>query len=178
MAITPVAPQRLPQNAPNRPLFGLRNKPGRVALALMRMPLRAYAHGQGHLLGHTFLEFTHIGRKTGMLRKSVAMVLDYDAVTGDAVIAAAWGPDTDWYRNLKVHPATEVTLGRLSFAPQQRILAEDEAFQVALKFRRAHPHRLRLISRILGWGDLRNDNKLREFVGDRPFIAFRPDAAG
>lgn len=156
----------------DRPLLGLRKKPGRIALMFMRMPLRAYAHDQGHLLGHTFLEFTHLGRKSGTPYQAVAMVLDLDESSGEAVICAGW--DTDWYRNLQVHPATNVKLGRSSFVPQQRLLTEDEAFRVALRFRAAHPHRMRLITRILGWGDLTDDAKVREFVGAHPFVAFRP----
>jgi hypothetical protein len=44
---TCVAPQR-------RPLLGLRRKPGRLALALFRMPLHAYRHDAGWLPRHTF----------------------------------------------------------------------------------------------------------------------------
>jgi hypothetical protein len=54
-----------PGSRPRKPLLGLRRKPGRLALAMFRMPLRAYRHDAGWLLGHTFLEFAHTGRKTG-----------------------------------------------------------------------------------------------------------------
>jgi deazaflavin-dependent oxidoreductase (nitroreductase family) len=155
-----------------RPLLGLRKKPGRLALALMHMPLRAYAHEQGHLLGHTFLQFTHVGRKSGKEYRSVAMALDYHDGTHEAVICAAW--DTDWYRNLQAHPATNVKIDRLSFTPVQRFVNDDEALKVLLKFRDAHRHRVRLMSRILGWGNLNDDTTVREFISTHPFIAFRP----
>ncbi len=157
-----------------RPLLGLRKKPGRVALVFMRMPVRAYAHDQGHLLGRAFLQFTHVGRNSGKLYQAVAMVLDYDTTIGEAVICAAWGPDVDWYRNLQAHPATNVKLDRTSFTPAQRFLTDDEAFQVLVRFRAAHPHRSHLISRILGWGDLDEDERVHEFLRIHPFIAFRP----
>ena len=67
-------------------------------------------------------------------------------------------------------------LGRDSFTPEHRFLTEEEAFDVTVQFRREHPHRLRLITRILGWGDLREDDAVREFVRAHPFIAFRPAA--
>ncbi len=47
-----------------RPLFGLRRKPGRLALLLFRMPLMAYRRDAGWLFGRTFLEFIHVGRST------------------------------------------------------------------------------------------------------------------
>jgi deazaflavin-dependent oxidoreductase (nitroreductase family) len=163
-----------PVHQPPKPLLGLRRKPGRLALALFRMPLRAYRHGAGWMLGRTFLEFVHTGRKTGRPYETVAMVLRYDSNTHDAAICAAWGPDTDWVRNLRAGPAVRVQLGRGSFIPEHRFLSDDEAFDVAVQFRREHPWRLRLISTILGWGDLRDDAAVRAFVQTHPFVAFRP----
>ena len=57
-----------PAPAPDRrtkPLLGVRRQPGRVALAVFRLPLPLYQRGWGWLLGHTFLLVTHAGRKTG-----------------------------------------------------------------------------------------------------------------
>lgn len=169
---TPVIPP--PVSHPRKPLLGLRRKPGRLALAMFRMPLRAYRHDAGWLLGHTFLEFVHTGRKTGQPYETVAMVLRYDADIHEAIICAGWGPDTDWVRNLRAGPAAQVRLGRESFTPQHRFLSNDEAFDVAVQFRRKHPRRLRLISTILGWGDLRDDAAVRDFIYTHPFVAFRP----
>jgi len=160
--------------SPRTPLLGLRRKPGRLALALFRMPLRAYRHDAGWLLGRTFVEFVHTGRKTGQRYETVAMVLRYDADAHEAVICAAWGPDTDWIRNLRAGPAAQVRLGRESFTPQHRFLSDEEAFDVVVQFRREHPRRLWLITTILGWGDLRNDAAVRGFIGTHPFVAFRP----
>jgi hypothetical protein len=36
---------------------------------------------------------------------------------------------------------------------------------------------MRLITKIFGWGDLRDDDAVREFVRAHPFIAFKPAAA-
>ena len=144
---------------------------------MFRMPLRAYRHDAGWLLGCTFLEFAHIGRKTGRRYETVGMVLRYDPDAREAVICAAWGPDTDWVRNLRAGSAAQVRLGRESFTPQHRFLSEEEAFEVAVQFRREHPRRLRLISTILGWGDLRDDAAVRGFVCTHPFVAFRPATA-
>jgi len=157
-----------------KPLLGLRHRPGRLAVALFRMPLRAYRHDAGWMLGHTFLMFVHTGRRTGRPHETVAMVLRYDASTHEAVICAAWGPDTDWVRNLHAGPAVDVQLGRVSFTPEHRFLAYDEAFDIAVAFRRQHPGRLRVVSAVLGWGDLRADGAVREFIQTHPFVAFRP----
>ena len=158
----------------DRPLFGWRRKPGRLVLAVFRLPLTAYRHNAGPAVGRTFVAFTHTGRKTGQPHETVAMVLRYDQTSGEAVCCACWGVGTDWYRNLRAHPAVKVQLGGQTFAPQQRFLTEQEASDVLIAFRREHPHRLRLMSTLMGWDDLRDDAAVQEFVHTRPFVAFRP----
>lgn len=157
-----------------KPLLGLRRQPGRLALAVFRLPLPLYRRGWGWLLGHTFLLLVHAGRKTGKLYSATAMVLKYDPETHEAIICSAWGQDTDWIRNIRVRPALQVQIGRESYTPEQRFLSEDESFAVAVEFRRRHPWRLRLITGIMDWRDLRSDTGARGFVSIRPFVAFRP----
>jgi deazaflavin-dependent oxidoreductase (nitroreductase family) len=165
------------EGAHRRRLLGLRREPGRLALAVFRLPLRAYRNGAGWLFGRTFLEFTYTGRRTGQPHDAVAMVLHYDEATREAVICAAWGAGTDWYRNLQAGPAVKVQLGRDSYVPEQRFLSDDEAFDVGVAFRHDHPHRLRLLATFLGWGDLDDDDAVRRFVHGHPLVAFRPAAA-
>ena len=63
----------------------------------------------------------------------------------------------------------------LRLYPEHRFLADDEAAAAATDFRRRHPWRLRLVSAIRGWGDLRSDDGgLRCFVQEHPFVSLRP----
>ena len=157
-----------------KPLLGLRRQPGRIALAVFRLPLLLYRRGWGWLLGDTFLLLVHAGRKTGKRYSTVAMVLRYEPHTREAVICSAWGKDADWIRNIRAHPALQVQIGRQSFTPQQRFLSEDESLAVVAEFRDRHPHRSRLLASVLGWGDLGSDAAAREFVSTRPFVSLRP----
>jgi deazaflavin-dependent oxidoreductase (nitroreductase family) len=141
---------------------------------VFRWPLRLYRREWGWMLGRTFLLLAHAGRKTGTRYETVAMVLADDPSTGELVICAAWGSDVDWVRNLRAGPAIEVRVGRDSFVPDHRFLDEDESFVVAVAFRRRHLWRLRLMGRILGWGDLTHDAAVHEFVCAHPFVALRP----
>ena len=140
----------------------------------MRMPRALYQRGWGRFLGHTFLLIAHQGRKSGRRRETVAMALSYEPQTREAVVCSAWGPNTEWMRNLRAHTALEIQIGGETYVPQQRLLSEDEAVAVVMEFRRRHPHRVRLITAILGWGDLDSDAARREFVRGRPFVAFWP----
>jgi deazaflavin-dependent oxidoreductase (nitroreductase family) len=158
--------------------WSLRRQPGRVALAVFRLPLPLYQRGWGWILGRTFLMLVHTRRKTGKVHATVVMVLRYEPETHEAVICSAWGTDADWIRNIRVRPALRVQIGHESFTPEQRFLSEDEGVAVVTEFRSRHPHRLRLISWILGWGDLRSDAAARDFVSTRPFVALRPAGSG
>ena len=140
----------------------------------MRVPRPLYHHGFGRLLGHTFLLIAHRGRRSGMRHETVAMALAYDPEAREAVVCSAWGPDTEWMRNLREHPALEIRIGRERYVPEQRFLSESEAVAVGVEFGRRHPRRLRLLSTILGWGDLRSEPAMRTFVRSRPFVSFRP----
>jgi deazaflavin-dependent oxidoreductase (nitroreductase family) len=156
------------------PVLGLRRRPGRLALAVFRLPLPMYRRGWGWLLGDTFLLLVHAGRKTGKPHSTVAMVLNYDPNTHRAVICSAWGKDTDWIRNIQAHPALRVQIGRESFTPDQRFLSAEESAAVLAGFQRRHPHRVRLLASVLGWGGLHSDAAVRDFVSTRPFIALWP----
>jgi deazaflavin-dependent oxidoreductase (nitroreductase family) len=157
-----------------RPLLGLRRQPGRLALAAMRVPRPLYHRGWGWMLDHTFLLIAHKGRKTGKRRETVAMALAYDPDTREAVVFSAWGPNTQWIRNLRAHPALQIQIGRESYVPEQRFLSEDESVAVVRQFQRRHPWRVRLFAGILGWGDLSSETAVMELVRTRPFVSFRP----
>lgn len=160
--------------ANRRPLFGLRRRPGRLALTIFRLPLSAYRHNAGPAAGRTFVAFTHIGRKTGQPHETVAMVLRDDRVAREVVICAGWGPQTDWYRNLQTHPAAKVQLGGSTFGAEARFLSDEEAFDVIASFRRDHPLRVRFFTAALDWGNFSDDEQVREFIRTHPFVGFRP----
>jgi deazaflavin-dependent oxidoreductase (nitroreductase family) len=161
-----------------RPLLGLRRRPGRLALAVFRIPLVLYRHGLGRLLGTTFMLLVHAGRKTGQPHPMTAMVMRWDPATREVVIFSGWGPGSDWVRNLRARPALRVEVGRESYTPHHRFLSEDESVAVVRDFALRHPYRVRLATRILGWPDLHSDTVIRDFVGSHPFVALRPADAG
>jgi deazaflavin-dependent oxidoreductase (nitroreductase family) len=146
--LTTAAPERA---RARKPLLGLRRRPGRLAHALMRLPRPLYRLGWGWMLDHTFLLIAHQGRKTGKRRETVAMALMYDADTREAVVCSAWGPHTEWIRNLRAHSALQIQIGREAYVPEQQFLSEDESVAVVREFQRRHPWRLRLLAGILGW---------------------------
>lgn len=157
-----------------RPLLGLRRRPGRLALLVLRLPLVLYRRGWGRLLGRTFMLLVHVGRRTGQPHLMTAMVMRYDPVSREVVIFSGWGPGSDWVRNLRASPALRVEVGSEAYTPVHEFLSEDRSVAVAEEFLRRHPYRVWLATRILGWPDLHSESVLREFVRTHPFVALRP----
>ena len=157
-----------------RPLLGLRRRPGRLALAVFRLPLVLYRRGWGWLLGSTFMLLVHAGRNTGQPHLMTAMVMRWDPATREVVIFSGWGPNSDWVRNLHARPALRVEVGRQHYTPQHRFLSEEESIAVAGDFVRRHPYRSQLATRILDWPDLHSQTALCDFVRTHPFVALRP----
>jgi deazaflavin-dependent oxidoreductase (nitroreductase family) len=58
-------------------------------------------------VGGQFMVITHIGRKTGLRRRTP---VNYAIVDGEVYCVAGFGSISDWYRNLRVQPDVEVWL--------------------------------------------------------------------
>jgi deazaflavin-dependent oxidoreductase (nitroreductase family) len=70
--------------------------------------LALYDHGFAPLLGRRLLVLTTTGRVSGLPRRTP---LQFEEVDGRILVAAGWGPQSDWYRNLQAHPIVEVRIG-------------------------------------------------------------------
>ncbi len=122
-------------------------KPSGFVGWLLRQPVRLYEHDLGWLLGHRFMEIAHYGRKSGRIHRSVVEVVRFDAATKEVIVVSAWRGHTDWYRNIQSHPALEIRIGPLRFAPQQRFLTPDETVHEMQSY--VHEHRL--AGRLMPW---------------------------
>ena len=85
--------------------------PQGVVRWVARLPLRLYALGLGGLLDHWFLQLTHTGRKSGLPRRTVLIVIRYDPPTHTCIVASLWGPQSNWLRNIQARPAVQVAVG-------------------------------------------------------------------
>lgn len=162
-----------------------RSPVGRWRRRLFHAPTRLYDWNLGWLLGRRFACITHRGRRSGRSYRTVVEVVARDDPTGEIVVASGFGPDADWYRNLRAHPALEIRTGRHRFAPEQRLLTADEAAAVLADYRRRHPLAARAIGRLLdrlngvevNW----SPSALRQLGERMPMVGFRPppsDAEG
>lgn len=141
---------------------------GRGLQALWRLRL-------GWITGHAFLVVTHVGRRTGKHHRIVLYVQQYDRATREATVISVWG-ETQWIRNIRRQPATQVEIALQRYTPEQRFLSTDEIFQLEKRFRQRH----RIIAwgqaRLMGWPWPATDDQLRELSDTMRAVAFHPSA--
>lgn len=103
---------------------------------------------------------THIGRRSGKVRRTALAVLEFDPKTREVKAMSAWSA-SDWYFNLQAHPAVRVETGFTRYAPTQRTLDPEEIAMLFVDYRKKHPIFSRIVCRIPGW---RIDSSYEEFV--------------
>jgi deazaflavin-dependent oxidoreductase (nitroreductase family) len=140
---------------------------------IFKLPLLLYRLRLGWLLDHRFMQLTHVGRRSGKVRRTILAVLRFDAQTREIMAVSAWDA-SEWYKNIQAAPAQQVETGFARYAPVQRDLSAEEIAQLLVDFRRQHPMFSRMVCRIPGW---KWDSSYEEFLAlarTLHGVAFRP----
>ena len=142
---------------------------------LLRMPIWLYRMRMGRLLGDRFLMITHVGRKSGQLRRSVLEVVAHDQAAGAYTIASGWGEKADWLRNIEHNPHVLVDVSGRRFEAVAERLAQDAATRAAREYARNHPAAFRaLASRMSGQPPTGTDADYQALALAVPFVLLRP----
>jgi deazaflavin-dependent oxidoreductase (nitroreductase family) len=153
--------------------------PQQLFSALQRLPIdRLYRLRLGWLLGHRFLVLTHTGRHTGLSRRTVLEVLQYDAAHRRVVVASGLGRESNWYRNLQCRPEGEVAIGRERFRVVPEVLGEEEAEAVLAEYEHRNrwiaPVVHRAFSWLVGWRYDGSPVARQRLIRQLPLVALRP----
>jgi len=148
---------------------------------LFRAPVYLYGWGLGWLFGKRLMMLIHIGRKSGLRRRTLLEVVEYRKPAPEVVVVNGFGPECHWVRNIEAVGGEEVEVGSQHFPAEHRFLDEEEAMRVI----EGYEYRNRFIAPIvraglswlLGWEYHGNEEDRRRLVQQLPFIAFRPRAS-
>jgi deazaflavin-dependent oxidoreductase (nitroreductase family) len=151
---------------------------GRILRWLLKLPVVLYRMRLGGLLGRRFLLLTHIGRKSGLLRRTVLEVLSYDCERREAVVMAGFGRGSQWVQNLEAGCPAAITIGREHFpSVAVRWLAVEEAVLVFGSYEARNrlfaPFLRVVLSSILGWAYHGTPQDRRRAVAQLPLLALR-----
>jgi len=116
-----------------------------------RLPIWFYRLGLGSLLGSRFLLLSHTGRKTGKLRQTVLEVVRHDKERNIFIVAAGFGRESDWYRNVTANPEVQIQSAGGKWQMQARILTPVEAGEELLDYARRYPKMIRELAKFMGY---------------------------
>jgi len=140
---------------------------------IFKLPILLYQLRLGWLLGNRFIQLTHIGRRSGKVRKTILAVLQFDPQTQEILAVSAW-KGSDWYYNIQASPALQVESGVVRYVPVQRTLSPEEITKAFLEYRKQHPLFSRMICRIPGWKWDSTYEEFLELAHTLHGIAFKP----
>ena len=123
--------------------------PSGLSRIVFRFPILLYRLNLGWFFGERALLLEHRGRKSGIIRKVVLEVVDHDVQKGSYTVAAAWGNQSDWYKNIKAEPNVNVEVRTKRFAAFAKTLSADEAAQHLNTYATKHPFAFRQLGSLL-----------------------------
>lgn len=150
-----------------------RPKPTGLANWFLHAPTWLYRAHLGFLMGKRFLMIEHRGRKSGNLYRTVMEVAGRHPDQYEWIVAAGWGPKSDWYRNLKAGTFEAVWIGSKRLAAMVRFLEPEEAGQVMSEYERAHPRTAKALLKGIGVSYDGTDEGRAEMMELIPMVAFQ-----
>jgi deazaflavin-dependent oxidoreductase (nitroreductase family) len=142
---------------------------------LFRFPILLYRLKLGWLLGGRMLLLEHRGRKSGITRRAVIEVVDHDEQKDSYTVAAAWGKQADWYKNIEADPKVNVEVGRKRFAALAETLSADDAAQHLSVYANKHPFAFRQLGSKLFDIESRDTAQVIQSMTEAvPFVEFTP----
>ncbi len=124
--------------------------PSRLMAALFKAPARLFRWRLGWVFRGRLLVLHHTGRHSGRERAAVLEVVLHEPDPPTWYVAAAWGEQSDWFRNLQAEPRAALTAGRRRYRVTARVAAPEEAARLHARYVRAHPWAARVIGRLIG----------------------------
>lgn len=152
--------------------------PRGVVRLLLRLPNGLFRLHLGWLLCGHFLQLTHTGRRSGLLRRTVLEVLRHDRASDTYMVMAGFGPHSDWVRNIARTPRVELAVGLRHIAAVATVLSPDEAAAAILDYTRRFPIARGIIARVMGYQTDGSDASFRALAHLATVVAFHPLAPG
>jgi deazaflavin-dependent oxidoreductase (nitroreductase family) len=152
----------------------LSQRPRRWLRVFLKAPILLYRLHLGWLLGQRFLLLEHMGRKSGLTRRTVIEVVNHDPITKTWTVAAAFGGRTaHWFQNIQERPAVIVTVGIKRSSALARPLDEDQGDSIFRDYAKQNARAWALLYRlILGDRFDGSDAAFRRFAAQVPAVAF------
>lgn len=101
---------------------------------LFRIPVYFYRAGLGWMFGKRFVLINHVGRKTGKQHQAVVEVVELEKGTGNVIVVAGYGEQTQWYKNLREQPKTAIQIGNQKHTVSIDLLGPDDGENIIARY--------------------------------------------
>ncbi|MGW4054329.1 nitroreductase family deazaflavin-dependent oxidoreductase [Streptomyces sp. NPDC004779] len=142
---------------------------------VLRLPIHLFRAGLGPLFGGRLLLLIHTGRQTGLSREAVLEVVALDRRRGTWTIASGFGPEAQWYRNLRRTPQATIQFGRTYHVVTAEFPTVEEGGRIMAAYARRHRRAARALSRSMGFLADGGDVDFRTVGEQIPFVRLRAD---
>ena len=143
--------------------------------AFFKLPILAYRSGMGFFMGKRFIYVEHIGRKSGLLRRSVLEVIRYDKENDTFFIASGYGKNSDWFKNIKKTPRVKIQVGMRKATANVRFLSEVSTEEEIKDYARRHPNAIKQLAKLIGYDLTGEEGELVQLSKNWPVLAFYPE---
>lgn len=125
--------------------------PTGISRLLFRSPIWLYKLNLGWILGARALRMTHTGRISGQPRYVVLEVVKHDPSSDTYYVAAAWGEQSDWVKNIRINPKVKVQVSRRKLDMLAEQLSPDQSAEIILDYAHRHPTAMKNLASFMGF---------------------------
>ena len=147
-------------------------------MVLFRAPIWLYKYNLGWLMTGRMLQLTHTGRVSGEPRHVVLEVVKHDPSTDIYYIAAAWGEQSDWVKNIQANPKVNVKVGRRNLDMIAELLSPEESEAVILDYSQKHESTMMNLAKFMGYKLDGSEQDFRELGRMLMMFALKPEDKG
>lgn len=162
-----------PRTEPNRP-----QPPTGWKRLVARLPVHLYRIGLGPLFGNRLLLLIHTGRTSGRAHEVVIEVVEHDRRARTWTVASGFGPQAQWYRNLRHTPQATIQFGRRYHAVTAHFLPAEEGGRIMVRYARAHPHVAKRLCAYMGFTIDGSIEAFRRAGESIPFVRLESGPSG
>ena len=152
--------------------------PSGLSRLMFRAPIWLYKYNLGWLMTGRMLQLTHTGRVSGEPRHVVLEVVKHDPFTDFYYIAAAWGEQSDWVKNIQANPEVKVKVGKRNLNLVAVQLTEDESESVILEYSQKHEATMMNLAKFMGYKLDGSEADFRELGRMLMMFALKPENEG
>lgn len=134
-----------------------------------RLPIHLYRIGLGPLFGKRLLLLIHTGRISGVTHEVVIEVVEHDSRSQAWTVASGFGPQAQWYQNLRHTPQVTIKVGRRYHAVTAHFLSVEEGARIMARYAAVHP---RMAGRLCAYMGFTVDGTSESFSGAGEQIPF------